>query len=234
MKTKTPFTLIELLVVISIIAMLAAMLLPALRNAREKGSEISCRSNMKQLGLIWIQYLGDSNDWYMPQSLPYYASDTKILWGYIFFNQGYTTTRNMYCPKTSVSAPDYATSFLNMPFNDSGNAYKFWYTSYGYNTVGIGDDWYGSGGNANNPALPAKPNMFKKPSEKVLMSEMKMKNQARPLAILDYGGNSEIDKRHLGSANFLWLDGHCDAQKKGSEYYQNDSTLRKQYLYRDN
>ena len=59
------FTLIELLVVVAIIAILAAMLLPALSAAREKARRSSCMMNMKQMGTAMEAYCGDYAG-YMP------------------------------------------------------------------------------------------------------------------------------------------------------------------------
>jgi prepilin-type N-terminal cleavage/methylation domain-containing protein/prepilin-type processing-associated H-X9-DG protein len=62
MKKSKGFTLIELLVVIAIIAILMAILMPALNRAREQGKRAACLSNLKQLQLAWIAYAGDNDD----------------------------------------------------------------------------------------------------------------------------------------------------------------------------
>jgi prepilin-type N-terminal cleavage/methylation domain-containing protein/prepilin-type processing-associated H-X9-DG protein len=59
---RRAFTLIELLVVIAIIAILMAILMPALYRAREGGKRAACLSNLKQLTLAWNMYADENDD----------------------------------------------------------------------------------------------------------------------------------------------------------------------------
>jgi len=62
MDRRKAFTLIELPVVIAIIAILMAILMPALQRAREQGQRAPCLSNLRQLTLAWILYADENDD----------------------------------------------------------------------------------------------------------------------------------------------------------------------------
>ena len=70
-KRSIRFTLIELLVVIAIIAVLAAMLLPVLGNARIAAKKTVCTSNLRQIGMAMLAYEGDTD------RLPAHVEETE-------------------------------------------------------------------------------------------------------------------------------------------------------------
>jgi prepilin-type N-terminal cleavage/methylation domain-containing protein len=93
------FTLVELLVVIAIIGILAALLLPTLKNAKEYGRRAVCMNNLRQIGIATIAYTDDNS-----QQLPPYASYTDP-WLYKYL--GITAIPNrshnhvFWCPSAS-------------------------------------------------------------------------------------------------------------------------------------
>src|SRR5271170_4360240 len=72
------FTLVELLVVIGIIALLIAMLLPALNRARQQANEVACASNLHQMGLALIMYTNETA--YYPGARDHVSSITYAVW----------------------------------------------------------------------------------------------------------------------------------------------------------
>jgi len=84
MSKRNGFTLIELLVVIAIIALLMAILMPALNRAKAQAKEMSCRSNLKQIGLAAGMY-ADSNRDYLPRNINVaLASQAPNAWFQLF------------------------------------------------------------------------------------------------------------------------------------------------------
>ncbi|OQA82315.1 MAG: putative major pilin subunit [Lentisphaerae bacterium ADurb.Bin242] len=198
------FTLIELLIVISIIAILAAMLLPALDKVRSKARTIVCMNNLKQHGLLIHMYSDAGNGW-LP--LAYYGPangsenwitsllrtlTSKSDSGMIFVpwvatdNTGFTSSsiKNKHLFRCDASNPD-----------PTDLSYRLG-VSYAYN-IRIGYIPNGSGYEARKLARQA--------GNLVLITDFR--GTSTPKTFSDTGG---MDPRHNFFANQLQLDGHVE------------------------
>jgi len=152
------FTLIELLIVVSIIALLAAILLPNLRRARDQARAVACRSNIRQLHLANSSYALENNDLYVPA-----ASD--MVNGFGGRHRWHGTrladavdpdpVRNTFDPELgplagalldgAIKACPQRTEFVT---SGAANAFEAGCGGYGYNLYGIGGRFYAAGWSA--------------------------------------------------------------------------------------
>jgi len=113
MRYREGFTLIELLVVIALLALLMAILLPALQKAREQAHDVVCKSNLQSVGLGISMYLEDHEHtmpdlhtytvntnghlWWDSQGRPLRADAARAYWGIAFID--YVKERKAFgCP----------------------------------------------------------------------------------------------------------------------------------------
>jgi len=185
------FTLIELMVVISIIAILAALLLPALKLARGTAMRISCASNLKQVGIILNMYASDNNDT-LPR--PYIAAMLKY-WERTVYDGGYENIKSVgACPSYPPNKADingYCYGLSAAPSYHGGKWYSYklrdlmcpYTVSYSASQVPMvmdtafnGRQWYEA--------------------------------QCIHTGFVD---GKIIHCRHNGLGNVVFLDGHCDS-----------------------
>lgn len=141
------FTLIELLVVIAIIAILAAILFPVFAQAREKARQISCISNLKQIGIGFMMYNQDNDENTLPiDYTPVTGGPLNLPHNPYWYTllDPYTKDVNLfYCPDRTATGIAGTDNFYFPIKNASGTTLTARLRGYGYNDGLVSDGGYG-------------------------------------------------------------------------------------------
>lgn len=142
------FTLIELLVVIAIIALLLAIMLPALSRARAMSIRVVCKNNLRELGLAWQMYTDDNDGKF------YQGVNANIFYGGAngFMMPGVRKPLNRYLSLPEIPDENTKGKVFKCPADDGSLTLPFYDsvgTSYQTNILLIGADKAGSLGDAD-------------------------------------------------------------------------------------
>lgn len=227
----TGFTLVELLVVIAIISLLAALLSPALKAARETARGVKCLSNLRQIGAVINMYANDNDD----KIMPWRWLGTNPPWWYYWdvvvtsYATGQPSTSDavsnaLHSPNVITRCPSAAPEDL---WNSGNAAYPSERGSYGCNISLMGDNYQ------TLADLQALYNPPQNGAVQPVYRRDRVKNPSTACLLMDSHGGQPVHSmssspdgltlsgfeinirwRHKAGANCLFLDGHAGWQKQ--------------------
>lgn len=217
------FTLIELLVVIAIIAILAAMLLPTLNQAREKARAISCTNNLKQVSTGLQLYYHDSNG-YNPGAMIGNASNTPWVWIPAYY-LGDTTAPTMAAFAEKIQTPQNF-KYFRCPSDKDTYTNGLKYPNYGMNGGALQNSTANQGldkrllSKVKNPSIVMLIGDGRGNKTATSNSSARMSNGYFNTAVM-----VEEATRHSGKLNYIFVDMHAESRFK--------SEIKKEVLIAD-
>ena len=238
------FTLVELLTVIAVLAILAAMLLPALAGARAAAHRIKCASNLRQISVALRLYLDDFNKYPAfgdSRRLPVVADPRGVFWDSKILSYAQSNQKVFLCPavpraKSNLdnwSGPGKSKIIMD-DWSIHDRAEVLWPNrSYGYNGAGVGLTQ--SPVSAGGPSLGLDPmlELFLDSPQVVFRSEASVVAPSDMIAMVDYDSLIDDDgdgdlhpdaiysltltgSRHRGHANVAFAEGHIEYARTNS------------------
>ena len=215
------FTLIEMLVVISIIAALATMIGSAVFHAKESGEKALCLSNLRQVGLMHLQYADNNQGTFCPawdETFCQWDSDNR-------YQEGGFLSRSVREAGDANNTEVFSCPAAKKKFQEKEYAPKF--AGYGYN--------YMLSFASHKDFPPAyrwvKTGKVKRPGKVVIAADaavMWSADEVGPTSFLNQpssGTGGFVDFRHLEQANAVYVDGHCESRDMKKSGNQNEESL---------
>ncbi len=230
------FTLIELLVVIAIIGILSSLLLQAIGIGIERGRQVRCGSNLRQLFMANELYADDFGS-YVPAAADLSGKNLQRWHGTRpKIKQPFDGSLGPLVPYLKVSGSDIARSCPSLRRfrrSTAANAFEASCGGYGYNAVGVGSQTYllGMKSQANQKGMPRS--LILKPSRTVMFADTAFPQPygRSPTHLIEYSfvepyrwvfkageestyrADPSIHFRHAGRANVAWCDGHVSSER---------------------